>query len=165
MQTTVIRNLHIQITSHTQIPGVNRFFCGGAEDRNENSDKDGVINADNDMGGGEECTASEDNDLTGVFVCAGGKSPCCTHCSAVLFLTDLLTVSLFRYLHRLTWSQRGRCMWSSICPDPPLRVRKHPTLLVQTQKDKERDSFQSPFTQVHYKRRQLLWTVELLCCF
>lgn len=27
---------------------------------------------------------------TGVFVCAGGKPPCCTHCSAVLFLTDLL---------------------------------------------------------------------------
>lgn len=31
---------------------------------------------------------------TGVFVCAGGKPPCCTYCSAVLFLTDLLSVSL-----------------------------------------------------------------------
>lgn len=30
---------------------------------------------------------------TGVFVCAGGKPPCCTRSSAVLFLTDLLSVS------------------------------------------------------------------------
>uniref|UniRef100_A0A8C4IEM6 Protein kinase C n=1 Tax=Dicentrarchus labrax TaxID=13489 RepID=A0A8C4IEM6_DICLA len=31
---------------------------------------------------------------TGVFVCAGGKPPCCTHCSAVLFLPDSLCFSL-----------------------------------------------------------------------
>lgn len=32
---------------------------------------------------------------TGVFVCAGGKPPCCTHCSAVLFLTHLPSVFFF----------------------------------------------------------------------
>uniref|UniRef100_I3KFW0 Protein kinase C n=1 Tax=Oreochromis niloticus TaxID=8128 RepID=I3KFW0_ORENI len=31
---------------------------------------------------------------TGVFVCAGGLPPCHTHCSVVLFLADLLSVSV-----------------------------------------------------------------------
>ncbi len=60
---------------------------------------------------------------TGVFVWAGGKPPWCAHCSAVLFLTDLLSVSVFLCLCRLTWSRRGRCTWSSICPGLPLRVK------------------------------------------
>lgn len=61
---------------------------------------------------------------TGVFVCAGGKPPRCTHCSAVLFLTDLLSVSLSFFVScRSTWSQRGKCTWSSICPGPPLKVK------------------------------------------
>lgn len=66
MQSAVIRNPDTQIASHT---GVNGLCCGGAEDRNENSDKDGGINADNDMGGGEECIAIEDNDLFHVHWC------------------------------------------------------------------------------------------------
>lgn len=144
------------MTSHNQIPGANR--C--AENSNEMCVKDGVINADNDMCGAEECTASEDNDLFHVHWCVclcWRKAPCCTHCSAVLFLTDLLTVFLFRYLHRLTWSQRGRCMWSLICPDPPLRVRKHPALW--RRRRREVLSW-NPLTQVHYRFGQLLWTVE-----
>lgn len=69
---------------------------------------------------------------TGVFVLPGGKLPCCTHCSAVLFLTVLLSV--FLCLFRLTWSRRGRCTWSLICLDLPLRVRLCNTLFFTRKK-------------------------------
>ena len=44
----------------------------------------------------------------GVFVCAGGKPHCCTHCSAMLFLTDLLSVSLFLCLLQIDLEPEGK---------------------------------------------------------
>lgn len=50
------------------IPGVNGDYSDGVEDKNENSDN-GVVNADNNVSGGEECNRSEDNDLFHVHWC------------------------------------------------------------------------------------------------
>lgn len=53
-----------------------------------------------------------------VCLCWRDGPPAAPNCSAdLLFLPRLC-------LCRSTWSRRGRCTWSSICPDRPLKVKK-----------------------------------------
>lgn len=74
-----------------------------------------------------------------MFVCAGGNPPLLNPLLSCV-ISYWFILFLFLCLHRLTWSQKGRCTWSLICPDPPLRVR-------------ERTSAR-PFTHVHSKTWQ-----------
>jgi len=59
----------------------------------------------------------------GVFVCAGGRPPAERTIQLCYFSWTYVEFLSVFVCHRLTWSQRGRCTWSLICPDPPLRVR------------------------------------------
>lgn len=141
------------MTSHNQIPGANR--C--AENSNEMCVKDGVINADNDMCGAEECTASEDNDLFHVHWCVclcWRKAPCCTHCSAVLFLTDLLTVFLFRSFAQIDLEPEGKVYVVIDLSGSSTEGKKTPCFM---EKEKERGSFLKP---THTSALQI-WTASL----
>lgn len=83
-----------------------------------------------------ECNGSEDNDL---FLCALvclfvlEESPPAALTVQLCYFSLIHVLFLFLCLCRLTWSQRERCTWSSICLDPPPKVKppQHTILLVK----------------------------------
>lgn len=122
-------------TNITIIPGVNGVCDNDAVDGNENGDKDGDVNTDNDASVMLVKIMSSSM-CTGVFVLLEESPPAALTVQLCYFSLIYSVFSCFLCLFRLTWSQRGRCTWSLICLDLPLRVRLCNTLFYQKKTNK-----------------------------